>query len=38
MLLGLLKLALPLLFLVQKLTNLALQLGNLGFVAGIPLI
>jgi hypothetical protein len=34
----LLNLALPLPFLIQKLSNLALQLGNLGLVAGIPLI
>jgi hypothetical protein len=31
-------LALLLLFLIQKLSDLALQLGNLGLVAGIPLI
>jgi hypothetical protein len=31
-------LAIPLLLLVQKLSNVALQLGYLGLVAGIPLI
>jgi hypothetical protein len=35
---GFLKLAIPLLLLIQKLSNLALQLGNVGLVAGIPLI
>jgi hypothetical protein len=37
-LLGFLKLALPLFLLLQKLSNPALQLLNLNFVGGIPVI
>jgi hypothetical protein len=37
-LLGFLKLALPLFLLLQKLSNPALQLFNLSFVGGIPVI
>jgi hypothetical protein len=37
-LLGFLKLALPLFLLLQKLSNPALQLLNLSFVGGIPVI
>jgi hypothetical protein len=37
-LMGFLKLALPLFLLLQKLSNPALQLLNLGFVGGIPVV
>jgi hypothetical protein len=37
-LLGFLELALPLFLLLQKLSNLALQLLNLSFVGGIPVV